>query len=430
MNPKAKATKQDSLPKWLIRVQQQSWEPEILISGIVLLALFQLPEKIQDLGAHVSKFSYPILTSGTTTQSLVISLQLSVYWLILGFGCHLLFRSVWVAFVGLSYAYPEGIRKVNLPYQEFYKRKIGQKENVTLIIKKLEKLCSSMFALSFLMSMMIMGIFFFGIIFVLFLLPVSQLYYNKSLFDGIGVLFNIILFFSIIDFLTLGGLKRIPYVSYLYYPIYWFVSKLTLSFLYRDIFYHFLSNHNKWKVWLFVVGFFSISIIYISAQRSSESIINGMEVSGISEERFFIDPNHYESLASAKVITTVRIQDEIITEDILKVFVAHNSKNEFRELYPTCLDEGGDDLSILKTDKQKLECLNKFYQLGINDSLIQSDYLYTTHPDTDQPGLKAYLDISDLRKGKNTLKLYYNFSVNDSIGIAPQLQAIVEFIKK
>ena len=33
---------------WLKRIQEQSWEPEILISGIVLFALTQFPPLIRE----------------------------------------------------------------------------------------------------------------------------------------------------------------------------------------------------------------------------------------------------------------------------------------------------------------------------------------------------------------------------------------------
>lgn len=42
---KVKAEK--DYPSWLKRIQEQSWEPEILISGIVLVALSQLPKAIE-----------------------------------------------------------------------------------------------------------------------------------------------------------------------------------------------------------------------------------------------------------------------------------------------------------------------------------------------------------------------------------------------
>jgi len=37
----------NNVPKWLKRVQENSWEPEILLSGFVLIGLMQLPEKIK-----------------------------------------------------------------------------------------------------------------------------------------------------------------------------------------------------------------------------------------------------------------------------------------------------------------------------------------------------------------------------------------------
>ena len=40
--------KQSIVPKWLTELQQRSWEPEILLSGIVLYGMFKVPDLLDD----------------------------------------------------------------------------------------------------------------------------------------------------------------------------------------------------------------------------------------------------------------------------------------------------------------------------------------------------------------------------------------------
>ncbi|MGB6035516.1 MAG: hypothetical protein WBG42_04560, partial [Cryomorphaceae bacterium] len=75
---------------WLQRVQEQSWEPEILISGIVLFALIQIPPYIKEANEYLDLYSGWIFSSGNVDESLAAILLTANYWLILGFSIHLI----------------------------------------------------------------------------------------------------------------------------------------------------------------------------------------------------------------------------------------------------------------------------------------------------------------------------------------------------
>jgi hypothetical protein len=111
-------------PAWLLRVQEQSWEPEILVSGIVLYGLFQLPALLERLQHFLSHFSFEVFSGGTADESMIAVLKVANVWLIGGFMVHLLLRSIWVALVGLSYVYKNGVDITHLEkglhYLELY----------------------------------------------------------------------------------------------------------------------------------------------------------------------------------------------------------------------------------------------------------------------------------------------------------------------
>jgi len=406
------------IPKWLARIQEQSWEPEILISGIVLFALFQLPKQFEHFGAYIIKFSNPIISNGTIDESLIEAMKIGVYWLIIGFSTHLAFRCIWVAFVGLSYAYPEGIKKENLPYSKSYLKLINADLNFIDIIKRLERLCSSLFALGFLLFMIVFGVLTCLIFLTLIVLTLAKVFPEFTGFHYLDNIISILFIVYIFDFVTLGLIRRVPYLSKVYYPFYRLLSFLTLSFLYRDVLYHFISNHRKWKVFLFILIFSTISIFWGIAMRNSYGAQQLIELSAIKTQAKQIDNEHYQNLATAEFIDKIQIENDVVTNGVLKAFVCHAPVVEMFWLKDSCTINGEKiAISAKLSDSVKLSCLNNFYSLQVDDSLFTSDYLFTIHPKTEQPGLMAYLDIDYLDRGMHQLILHYQNpnSTNDSI---------------
>jgi hypothetical protein len=84
------------------------WEPELLISGAVIFALFQLPSAIDAMyeraSPHMTRTSGIALLFGYWYGKAI------VYALIGSFIVHLVSRDYWVGLVGLNSVYPHGAR--------------------------------------------------------------------------------------------------------------------------------------------------------------------------------------------------------------------------------------------------------------------------------------------------------------------------------
>ena len=136
-------------PDWLLEVQNKSWEPEILISGITLTFVFVLSNYIynfygmlvQDYGVFdgIAKTSYRISVIAVTGLKIILIL-------------HLILRGLWTGIVGMSYVFPGGVNQEKLPKSQ---RNIMYDKPDTLVIK-LEKICSLLF--SFIFSSIWIGI--------------------------------------------------------------------------------------------------------------------------------------------------------------------------------------------------------------------------------------------------------------------------------
>ena len=148
--------KREKKPDWLIDIQNRSWEPEILISGITLTFLFLLSNHIYNFyGMLIQEFNVRyIIGKNLYVVSMIILTGLKV-----GLIFHLILRGIWTGFVGLSYVFPDGINKENIPKEkrniEFYKPE--------KFVIKFEKLCSLLFSFIF-SSIIFVGSFCVGMI--------------------------------------------------------------------------------------------------------------------------------------------------------------------------------------------------------------------------------------------------------------------------
>ncbi|MDN3204049.1 hypothetical protein [Algoriphagus sediminis] len=124
---------------WLENLQRNSWEPEVIISGIILAFLFAFPSKIyafsarliQDVGLHFV---------GGMLVLLYLSAIISVFKIF--FVVHLALRFIWAGLLGLSYAFPEGVinEKLFKMSQNYNYKKPGE------LVLQMERICSMTFA--------------------------------------------------------------------------------------------------------------------------------------------------------------------------------------------------------------------------------------------------------------------------------------------
>jgi len=130
--------KQEQLT-WLENLQRNSWEPEVIISGITLAFLFAFPSKIYAFAATLVQ-EYGLHFIGASLVLLYLSAIISVFKIF--FVVHLVLRFIWAGLLGLSYAFPKGVIKENLfKMSQHYEY---QKPSEMVLI--MERICSMTFA--------------------------------------------------------------------------------------------------------------------------------------------------------------------------------------------------------------------------------------------------------------------------------------------
>jgi hypothetical protein len=222
-----------------------------------------------------------------------------------------------------------------------------------------------------------------------------------SVVVGIGIV-------GLVDFLTLGMLlKRFKWLAVIYYPLYRFISVLTLSKLYRPIYYSIVTNFGKWKIGVFLVFFVIISIWGIASIANSD--VPGDELSRVE---FYANTQGTNAFSGSyndqnDDIYSIRAQipSDVISNNTLRLFVIAdiNIEDSIKKHcdYEKLLEES-DTLSAVV----KLQCLQEFFEIYINDSLV-SNYEWRFHyqQKTKQRGYLTWIDISNLPTGLYELKV-------------------------
>lgn len=252
--------KESRLAQWLDQLQEQSWNLELIISGFALFGLFQLREflEIQMYYADANDFDLP-----NSFLSSLLALKVSLDIFIFSLLALVFTRGLWIGAIGLRYVSGD-IDFEHFKYSDKVKQylveKVGSFDDY---IQRLEHISSSIFAFTYLLFFIFLSILLYEI--------ESNVIYNLLSKIGEGLIaevFNTVFLLSgaivALDFLTLGWLKRIksPIFASIYLVLYRFVGIMTLSFLWRPIWFNFIDQRSTKWIAAFAVPFLIIFMLF------------------------------------------------------------------------------------------------------------------------------------------------------------------------
>ena len=408
--------------KWLDNLQQESWQLELLVSGFVIFGLFQALAPVKDFFS-LNNFSASggialAFLTGVVGFSVIVSMHLLLFNLLV----HLVLRGLWIGAVGLRY-YSGDIDYENLRYsekfQKYLKKKIGSFDQY---IKRLEDYCSIIFSLSFLLVFIFLS---FSVILSILLLPATTLSQGENVMIGhkifivsITFLFLFMVILTVIDFLGQGILKKNKIIGKLYFPIYWIMSYLSLSFLYRPILYNFL-DHKKGRRILFWLFPFYIGISLLSTLSIKQSNFHAFKY---EDSASFIQNSEYLNQLTNEEnfnFDDVAIGAKTIFKPALRVFLAHSKNIEDAIVAKSTMltldeDQRGIYSEVFMSRSSLLEkgsmlvfeeylnTLNENVSIEI-DSKSYNRYFLATTLTNKQKGYETFLNLKGLDNGKHTL---------------------------
>ncbi|MBC3847055.1 hypothetical protein H8K90_11735 [Winogradskyella echinorum] len=402
--------------KLLQKLQEESWQLELLISGFAIFGLFTAFPHIRIAATAAQNddkiYSWIVLTV------VMVSCAILIFNLLL----HVVLRGLWIGALGLRYVSGD-IDYEELNYSQkftkYLKKKVGSFDRY---IARLENYCSIIFAISFLLIFYVLA-FTFSIISIV--LIITSTLDNDSMNETLGLWIGIplLLFFitgtilTFIDFLTLGWLKKKKWLSRIYFPMYWVFSKITLAFLYRPLVYNFLDNKFGRRVSLALVPIY-ILIVFAStySYKTSNYFSNDMESNSVIAN----SRNYEDALTEDTFIEDVAIKSKVVTVNYLKVFMVMDDDFDdyIFDLNPSLKPE--DDLRGLKSriytnstvSWSKRDSLREAYIKTLNevfiveiDSINYNSEFIVGESTNGQKGFETYVGIKNLPIGKHLLKV-------------------------
>ncbi len=395
-------------PKWLEDIQNNSWNPELLISGGILFSLFQIPDFLHHWGIL-------LLQKSGYFESLVIAriLTIAVNGLIVGFTLHLIIRGFWVSAVCLSYVFPKGIRREKLEnYEPIFKKKLQQIPDTVDFVILLETISSLIFALSFLFVLVLLSLF----TTLMILVPHSSLaeQIGAGMFFVLRIGSGIVLFLAflyLVDFVTLGRLKKIKGFDKFYYPIYTFFSWLSLAPIYRSAYYTLVTNIKTWKLIVVILIYAVLALVYTASKHpENEDFIYYKKYLASHVAYAVHQPNYYENLRpKTQLIRGASIQSDMISGKLLRIFVVHH------KIFERITEINCGEINLQKTHQTEisacLDCLSKLYKIKIDARKINGlKWRIHEHPMTKEIGLITAIPIEQLTLGEHQIHIQINCS--------------------
>lgn len=420
----------DNRPEWLKALTDKSWNLELIISGAAIFLANYLPDAVDNLlkyylqnwvmDENISKITLPLLA---------FSFMKVVAWvLIFTFVVHFVMRAFWAGAVGLHAVYTDGIRYEQLPWMTDFSREQSRERFGTLAdyILRLDRLANQIFSVAFLIALTSLGIAF-GYVLVFTIINVVPVYAGKEVGMWISGTFLFLVAIMALLPMTMQSLMRSPtWASKVWVQklAKWTMQKagfILMPLIYKPLTYLNLTFNSQIPkarllrnmILSFVVFFgfvlftFATTLMHLSGrntfinrhfyaqQRSAQTMIAGV----------------YDNLRTpSDRLPPVSIPAEVVEGPFLRVFVD----------YPKLLDaaisqhcqtpQWPDSLSKqarrFKTDSVHISCLDAFFKLKVNDSLmVHPDWMFHEHPVAGTPGLVAYLPSKNFKAGKNTLKV-------------------------
>ncbi|WP_040253263.1 G protein-coupled receptor family protein [Psychroserpens mesophilus] len=402
--------------KLLKRLQEESWQLELIISGFAIFGLFTAVGPISD-AANLAQLKQQLALTIVLSIG-VVSCAILIFNLLL----HVVLRGLWIGTLGLRYVSGD-IDYDSLNYSEkftkYLKKKVGSFDKY---VATLENYCSVIFAISFLLIFYVLALTF---TILSIALIASKIIDNDNLPETLRLILGISLIvflvfgmiLTFIDFITQGWLKKKKWISKIYFPVYWVFSFITLSFLYRPLVYNFLDNKFGRRLSFVLLPIYIAILILTSFQYQPSNYFDAVDYSSeIAASR----TSYLDLLDENEHVDEFAIASKVITTPYLNVFmeltdnVEDNVFNFNPDLVPE-KDRRGlrsniivtNDINwstIRKQQKHYLNTLNQVYNVRIDSTDYDADFILSEIKVKDI-GFETYLSLKDLEDGKHLLKV-------------------------
>lgn len=421
-----KGQDQKKLAKWLDHLQQESWQLELLVSGFAIFLMIGAKDSIRELIEETSLQIDGLPLEGAILSIFLVVIYGASYFLLVNLILHVFLRGIWISAIGLRYISGDidfEMMGLTEKFNQFLRSRIPGFDDYIL---KLENICSIVFAFTFLIVFMLLSVGMYIIVLAagigignwLLNLIFPELVSKIIIIPfALAYLIGGVLYF--LDYITLGFIKRMKKFSRFYFPVYRFMSAITLSFLYRPLYYNLIDNKFGRKAGFLLVPY----VVLITFIRSGQ--IESYLWFPDEPKETMLHKNYYDDKRDPdNMVVEGSIPSKYLDHGYLELFIRYKPNLMDGVLKTICPDripnkKGGFssgiqfNLDLFSDEKQHemppdsiLSCFAQIYQISIADSIIQpSDFFFYRHQNRDELGVMSVLDLGYLPRGSYAVQV-------------------------
>lgn len=420
------------LKEWLDKIQQDSWQLELVVTAFSIFLVLGALDALDKMEVEIDLLVAGSYMNGTFISVSWVVLMIATMFVLINLIIHVVLRGLWISAIGLrSVSGDIDFENLRLSprFDQFIRRKTGSFDTY---IERLENLCSIAFAFTFLVVFVIIS---FGMWALLMGLTteLALKFLPAASAEQTVTFVNLLIFITgaiyMIDFITLGWLKRFPRFSKVYYPIYRFYGFVTLSALYRPMYYNFIDNKLGRRAGFFLIPYIVGMLWLMSLQVESHVWFTEGDAQLTMNRSFYDDMRQEESL-----VRGASIPSRFVSNGYLELFIRYIPHRDDKVLEKKCPEVkppitsgvrssivlGGGPEQGQDFPSNSLACISSLYELYIDDSLFQTPvYRFYQHPNEGERGLLTTLDLQYLPRGEHEviLKKMGRDTVEDSKAI-------------
>ncbi len=436
------------LRRWVSNLQLESWQLELLITGF---SIFLLATSVEGYSSWRDEFLFSKLRPDAGTINPIVavsvlfiinSIPIVLQFLLINLLVHLLLRGFWIGIVGLS-SVSSTIDFDSLKLKGNFRKFIPQKvRSLDSLIVYLDKISSVIFAYTYLLVFSILSVVIVtSFIFTLMGLTtwLAAQYPDSTVLGLVNILVFIIILILLVaaiifflDTILFSAFKKSKWFNVLYYPIYRFYSVISLSIIYRSIYYHLITNFKKKQIITVVVillGFF-LMFQRVSGWTNFKFFPKTETVS-----EYYLTNNMYDDLRVNAYVSKASIPSKYIKSGFLEVFIRYQAiDNELLNLLCPDANKLDWDLTLGESFRAGVEsqmdttfdinellsggeayanlveevigCISELYEIKIDGEIMDSGpYFFHIHSNRSEKGYLAVLDVSNLERGRHVLEI-------------------------
>ncbi len=438
---------------WIQRVAEQSWEPELLISGLAIYATIQLPDY---LGKGFQYFQYNLQSgTGFVDEFLPITIfsafMAAITFLNYAFILHFVVRAFWVGVIGLNSVFRKGIQYDKLEYSELYKeemkKRIGNSREFLLAV---DRVASTIFSIAFAIVLMLIGI---GLVYSVFfvLMNVVKAFVSDEVFELYSnVLYTlfIVFFISLAAATIILNLKRFrenERIARFHFKLTWYSSQILFPFIFKPLQYlllSFMSNIPLKKYYAYTALSMAAFMVFMFANTLGaveSNLFESRDYYATSSDEARYDVNEYESTFKGSYFLKPAVSQPVIERgSLISLFIPY-SKLLDTKLEPFCeFEQPADSLAgFIKRrmiNRERIGCVNRLFGIHIDSTYsLEPDLMFTRHPATGQAGFRGWYELPDsLKKGRHEFQIRREVvdkadARRDSLGRALSFESRIPF---